>query len=235
MSAVVILKEVGSTEGIECNNGEGPDEEWREKHRLGQIVSEISSGIKRRFWIGVYSVFIFIFCALFLGAVVVGFNDGETMGEILSTEHIYPGSETLQYASCQLGRGFSTPAGTKNSLADFAFMAGLAYVNETVTNSSLATWFGKDGKVLDGAINHVTEVALFRNTTAEYAKSPVNYRLIGFPSQNVGVVSVRGTANSWDLLTDAQLWSSAILAQWVRALLPLGTIVAVKTSSLFLI
>jgi hypothetical protein len=34
--------------------------------------------------------------------------------------------------------------------------------------------------------------------------------------------AVRGTTNSWDALTDAQLWSGAILMQLLRFFLPAG-------------
>lgn len=38
------------------------------------------------------------------------------------------------------------------------------------------------------------------------------------------IVAIRGTSNGWDALTDAQLWSAAALAQYVRGLLPVGAI-----------
>lgn len=37
-------------------------------------------------------------------------------------------------------------------------------------------------------------------------------------------MSIRGTQNAWDMLTDAQLWSAAAMMQMHRELLPLGTI-----------
>ncbi len=58
---------------------------------------------------------------------------------------------------------------------------------------------------------------------AENGESSVTYKFVGFPTQNLGVVAIRGTSNSWDALTDAQLWSSAALSQYIRAVLPLGS------------
>ena len=51
----------------------------------------------------------------------------------------------------------------------------------------------------------------------------VSYKFLGFPKRNVGVVAIRGTYSVLDTLIDAQLWGSVALAQYIRAILPLGS------------
>lgn len=234
-SSVVVLQDLGSLDGMELNNtNEDPDEEWREKHRLGQIISEISSGVKRKFWMSLYAFFIVVFCAIFMSAVALGSNDGKPIGQDMSENHEYLGSGDLQYSSCQLGQGIVTPAGLENSLVDFTFLATVAYEDPSATEVSLGKWFRADEDVAngddtgtDGVIDHQDIVNDFKKKyEAENGESAVTYKFIGFPGESgkrLGVVTIRGTSNSWDALTDAQLWSSAALAQYIRAILPLGT------------
>lgn len=54
--------------------------------------------------------------------------------------------------------------------------------------------------------------------------SAVFFKLFSFPAANYAYVSIRGTTNNWDLLTDAQLWSAAALMQMLREMLPFGAI-----------
>lgn len=58
----------------------------------------------------------------------------------------------------------------------------------------------------------------------ENGVSSVSYKPFNFPDQDLHIVAVRGTSNSWDALTDAQLWSSAALVQYIRAILPVGAL-----------
>lgn len=118
-----------------------------------------------------------------------------------------------------------TPAGTDRSLADFTFLSAVAYRSPLVTGDLLDTWFKANSNMT--VIDHQDVVDLFKaNDAKQYGESPVEYKFLGFPSRDVGVVAIRGTSNAWDALTDAQLWSSASLAQWIRAALPLGNLLS---------
>jgi lipase ATG15 len=128
---------------------------------------------------------------------------------------------------------------------DFAFLAGLAYRSENLTQSQLDGWF-------QGEAEDRQDVVTQWRTTVN--NSQVSMKLISFPGQsNFSYVSstwsctprcfvsslfvclislahryvhcqVRGTTNSWDALTDAQLWSGAILMQILRFFLPAGEV-----------
>jgi len=74
--------------------------------------------------------------------------------------------------------------------------------------------------IIENLASNVTEFK--RSYQSENGSSSVLYKLFDFPDQELKVVAVRGTSNSWDALTDAQLWSSAALSQYLRAILPLG-------------
>ncbi len=122
--------------------------------------------------------------------------------------------------------GISTRMGLQTSLADFSFLSIVAYEDRDTTKASLDTWFGSDmGDTSSAnAIDHQDIVEQFQAVYDErkHGRSAVTYKLIGFPDQNVGVVSIRGTSNGWDAFTNAQLWSSAALTQGIRSILPLG-------------
>lgn len=230
-NSTIAVQEYGTLDGIELDNkltdssAAAKDEEWREKHRLGLILSQISSGRKNDFWMSVFFFFIVAFCGLFMSAVYVGANDGASEGLSFTDKFHYPGTGTLEYTSCQLGGGIFPPASTDHSLADFAFLSSAAYLAPDVADASLKDWFAEVG-----SITEVEEdvVAAFRDIYEKAnGKSPVQYKFFGFPDAfdglGVGVVSIRGTSNGWDALSDVQLWSAAALGQWIRAIMPVGS------------
>ena len=103
---------------------------------------------------------------------------------------------------------------------DFIFLAGLAYrTTPEITQQELDSWFGQGGAVNQG------EIVSQWKTDAE---SEVYFKMVTIPTDGGGddfaYVTIRGTSNPWDMLTDAQLWSAAVLMQGLRELLPIGVI-----------
>ena len=218
-SAPAVLRELGSLDGIEVNNKnlDGMSE-WREKHRLSKIVSEISVGKRSSFWTKVFLFFVLTFCAIFLSAVALGTDEGasDKITFLPATEFFYEGSGSLNYASCSMGRNIDTPDGSiEHSLADFTFLSTVAYLDDDSAETALAEWF--NGIPVENFSSNVTDFKLAYNNDS----SAVSYKHLGFDN-GLNIVAVRGTSNAWDALTDAQLWSMAALAQYVRALMPLG-------------
>jgi lipase ATG15 len=100
---------------------------------------------------------------------------------------------------------------------DYAYLAGLAYRGVNATQSELDGWFG-EGVAVDNS-------EVVREWKRNERDSEVSFKLISFPTRgNFSYVSIRGTSNNWDMLTDAQLWSAAFLMQGLRELLPLGKV-----------
>lgn len=218
LNAIVALEQLGSLEGLEMDN-EDRELNWRERYRLGKVVDDISSSNKNTFWLWVFSFFILAFLLIFVTAIVVGSGAGDVGGTKVTHDFSYEGTGDLQYSSCRLGQGITNPAGNTNSLVDFSYISGVAYNDPKYTKTDLDNWFGSEA----GVIDHQDIVEDF---TTRYKKthptSAVTYKLLGFPETDVGVVAIRGTNNALDALSDAQLWSSAALAQWIRAIVPLG-------------
>ena len=102
---------------------------------------------------------------------------------------------------------------------DFAFLAGLAYRGRgNITQTELDGWF--DGRAVDR-----DDIVEEWRSRVEDEDSAVSFKLVTFPeNNNFAYVLIRGTTNNWDMLTDAQLWSAALLMQGLRELLPLGII-----------
>ena len=95
-------------------------------------------------------------------------------------------------------------------------MATLAYTSEELTQPGLNAWFGEGV-----AVERTDIVDEFR---AEYDadNAAVFFKLFEFPDIGLGVISIRGTSNNWDMLADSQLWSAAALMQGIRFILPAG-------------
>lgn len=217
-NAPACLQELGSLDGIEVNNKDKSRRaEWREKHRLGKILNEISAGRRSNFWIKVFIFFSFALCAISLAAIILGWNEGSEIQLTFANqrEFFYEGSGTLNYASCTLTNNIKSPDGDKTSLADFAFLSAIASYKDDVVDEALPLWF--EGEVLN-------QDFIVKDFKDDYIKTtlPVVYKLFNFPGSQMNIVSIRGTSNAWDALADAQLWLGAVLFQVVRAFVPMG-------------
>lgn len=151
-----------------------------------------------------------------------GSDSGSQEAATYTTKFEYPGSGNLEYTSCSVGGDITTPDNANTALADFAFLAAIAYEAPDITNTTLQEWFDPTDTESEVAIDHQDVVDAFKaEYEAKNGASAVTYKLLGFPNTGVGIVTIRGTSNGWDALADAQLWSSAAIAQWLRALVPL--------------
>jgi lipase ATG15 len=199
---------------------EQKEADWREKNRLSKIVGRISQGPRRDTWIMVIGTFVLIFLFLFLSAFAGGSNSGAEVNtsNILHDFRYVPEEGSFHYPTCSLTSEFSIPGSNATTLADYAYLAGIAYTAPESMPDVLNAWFG-DGVAYDD----YDAVTKFRSSLK--SESAVHYKLITFKADpNFAVVTIRGTNNGWDMISDAQLWSASFLAQAVRALLPFGEI-----------
>jgi len=202
--------------------GDTAREKWKNRSRLHDVVMNVSRSRSRVAWNAVLSAFIFIFLALFLGAVG---QHGDTSSEQQFTylsDFRYEQKDDLRYPTCVLGKELEGGPSTR-SMADYAYLAGVAYRDTSITQNELNQWFGTDV-----AVDLADVVTRYRHRNSQ-SDSAVSYKLISFPnSTNEGessaVVCIRGTTNAWDMFADAQLWSAAACMQFLRAILPIGEI-----------
>jgi lipase ATG15 len=204
-------------------DGATEQELWKNQARLSEIVGNITRGRSRNAWMAVLGGFSFVFVALFLGAV--GAQEENTAADQpyeYLPDFTYLQKDSLQYPTCELTSDLGESPLT--SMADYAFLAGLAYRDVEGTQGALDGWFGlSDINATDR--NDVVEMWRADNDV----QASVSFKLVTVPGDdgNVGdyaYVLIRGTQNNWDMLTDVQLWGAAALMQALRALLPLGEI-----------
>lgn len=87
-----------------------------------------------------------------------------------------------------------------------------------MTQPQLDGWF--NGSAVDN-----NDVVDFFKTNITATQSQASFKLVSFPENgNFSYVLIRGTTNPWDALTDAELWSAALLFQVHRMVLPIGEI-----------
>lgn len=197
------------------------EEKWRHKNRLSKIVGRISEGDRRDMWTRIMGLLAVMFLFLFLTAFAVGSNNGgaKDASNLLHDFEYVPKGDTLKYPTCDMTPEFEIPGTNSDVMADYAYMAGIAYTAPDSMPEMLDAWFGKGV-----AFDNTNLVEKFRKSEA--SESAVHYKLITFPDTNpdFAVVTIRGTNNGWDVISDAQLWSASYLAQIVRSFLPFGHI-----------
>ena len=82
-------------------------------------------------------------------------------------------------------------------------MATLAYTSEELTQPGLDAWFG------EGVARDRTDIVDEFRAEYDANNAAVFFKLFEFPDIGLGVISIRGTSNNWDMLADSQLWSAA--------------------------
>jgi len=231
----VLLKElgtidmIGETESQRGRKGLYVDRRWRAKSRVASIMLNVSRGPARDAWI-----FVFLFLAIFIIIfAVAALNTGETTTSTSGSSSNSSSFETsmvilprnafryepqpnLMYPTCLLAKGLELPSGNATGLADYAFLAALAYQPQDLFEEKLDRWFAPGT-----AVSETRFVAEFRSEVAGGAAA-VSYDLVNFDSGALGVVVVRGSTTAWEWLTDAQLWSGALIAGGLRLLMPFG-------------
>mmetsp|Transcript_1011 Transcript_1011/g.1192 ORF Transcript_1011/g.1192 Transcript_1011/m.1192 type:complete len:321 (-) Transcript_1011:185-1147(-) len=128
----------------------------------------------------------------------------------------------MRYPTCDIGNNehqFSSNFDRPTYIADYIYLSEVAYKNTDITQTHLDDWFGS-GK----AVDEKDIVENYKNSLPGYTLVSLKFITFSNLSEKVGIVSVRGTSDPWDAITDLQIWSPAILSQWVRAIIPLGSV-----------
>ncbi|GKZ00654.1 hypothetical protein MPSEU_001017600 [Mayamaea pseudoterrestris] len=219
-NAAIVLEETGNLDMIDDQQKNLSDRaKWREASRLSAIIGNITRGRSRGPWMAVLGVFGFIVVGLFAGALgteqVVNAETTSKTSYVYLPDFHYEQQDSLQYPTCQLSNDLGLSPLTK--MVDYAYLAGVAYRDVGATQAELDGWF--NGTALDN------NALVKKYRAAVNLTSEVSFKLITFPDKgNFAFVSIRGTQNNWDMLTDVQLWSAAKLMQVLREALPFGSI-----------
>jgi lipase ATG15 len=215
-NAAIVLEETGTLDLVDGEKGSR--RHWQNMSRLSTIVTKVTRSRARTTWMGILCFFLVAFLGL-LGSAVT--QEGDTSSDFEFTylsDFEYVQQDDLMYPTCSFGKGLESLGNLTTDMADYAYLAALAYRDPTITQNELNQWFG-DGIALDNQ----TYVDDYRAGIDD--RTAVSYKLITFPAAgNLAMVCIRGTTNAWDALTDAQLWAAAAVFQGLRGLLPLGDI-----------
>lgn len=168
-------------------------------------------------------MFCSIFLGLFSGAVVRG-SEEEVHGYTATSEEstltyvknfFYEHQDELRYPACRLPDLGKSPL---VNMVDFAYLAGHAYRGVKGSQQEL------DGFFQDKLVDREDLVRWYHSNLQ--VKSRVSFKLITTQTRHgtFAYVAIRGTTNTWDLMTDACLWSPSMLMQALRAILPFGSI-----------
>ncbi|GBG33299.1 Hypothetical Protein FCC1311_034351 [Hondaea fermentalgiana] len=120
---------------------------------------------------------------------------------------------------------FAAIAEAKLTTLDFVFLSDLAYSHAQTSQQQLDRWFGPK------AVRYIPPDK-YDQYAAPRLSSAV-FKLLHIPSRAAGgdggdrevfLVTVRGTINTYDLLSDMQIWFPAMLFQWLRFVLPFGAV-----------
>ncbi|KAL7556733.1 hypothetical protein ACA910_005158 [Epithemia clementina (nom. ined.)] len=195
---------------------------WNEQSRLYQILTHVTQGPSRTLWINVFVLLVFGVALFTLGALSQSAEDSVSdADEIIllpRNNYSYPPQPNLPYPTCALAKGLGLPGGNATALADYAFLAVMAYQPPGTFQDKLDQWFGP--RVAKDELGIVLE---FRQRV-QGGNAAVSYHLVTFPEAGGAVLVVRGSTTAWEWLTDAQLWSGAAIAQAVRGLMPIGEV-----------
>jgi lipase ATG15 len=215
INAAVVIEETGNMDLV---GGHTEEEKWERKSRLNEIVEAITVGKARKVWTSILGVGGFAVLAIFLGAVGQSTENTDTETLTYLQNFSYPSLlDDMRYPTCTLS-GMTGGFGANTTLADYAFLASIAYRPENLTQPALDAWFG-DIEVID----EQDIVDDFRERK-DPDDSAVFFKLVSFPKLSLAVIMIRGTSTQWDMLADMQLWSAAALMQGLRAILPVGEI-----------
>jgi hypothetical protein len=139
INVVVAIEETGNMDLVD---GVDEAERWAEKSRLSGIVEKITKDSSRSVWVAVLVSFGFMFITLFLGAIgTTSTEAAQTLQYIYLDDFYYPPMpDDMRYPTCTLEK-LNDKFPPNSTLADYAYLAGLAYKSIEITQCELDGWF----------------------------------------------------------------------------------------------
>lgn len=196
-----------------------------QKAKLAKLVGEVNNRGTVRGWMSFFGSLMILVGTFSLAAyqeAIEGFDYKVKVPEdepFFAENFYYPPQPKLPYPTCTIAKHFSLLEAAQDSqLLDIAYLAVISFSAPDESKRLLRMWFGED-QVID-EYEFVNDWRVLTDRTAG-----VSFKLFSFPNNpGVGVVSIRGSESLLDWVVDVQIWLGAALAQYVRALIPLGWI-----------
>jgi len=201
---------------------ENEDRDLENKAFIANIVERLTRSRVTGYWIRGFAFLFVAFAFLFYAASTQGifsfYMGSQKWTEIVHAEGFsWDPQPQLPYPVCEFQKGFTFPGQQSSSLANYAFLATLAFSSPEEAQPLLDQWFGS-GTVIDD----YEYVENYRISTG-MENHPVTYKLFTFPDDPTsGIVSIRGSETDWNWISDIQLWMGGVFAQFIKHFNPLG-------------
>ena len=194
INLLVVVEETGELDRVTGATGKI---RWHKQSRLNVLIKAISYNKSRFFWqvifLGVGAIWVLLFVSAAPSSTASIRTDQFTFVDSFSWT---PVSKDVRYETCE----FTKPStfGENATLADYALLALLPYKEDATALSELGGWFQGVNVTED-----LETVNAFRKRNG-VERSAVFFRLFRFRLDNGldrGVISIRGTATAWDLVS----------------------------------
>jgi len=194
--------------------------------RLNTITTKVTRSPLRNVWTGILVTILLGIVMLSALSIFKGRSDGDDYYFTYLPQFEYKLQEgtPVPYASCASAGILNTNNDTRQmrSLADYSYLASLAYVKDDRIETELNQWFNSSSG--ESAVFEKTVVDNFKLKNITENKDIAVYKLITFPSEKEAIVTIRGSSDSIDWMVDAKMWLGALLMQWLRFFMPMGYI-----------
>eukprot|EP00980_Cylindrotheca_fusiformis_P027940 scaffold22570_cov109-Cylindrotheca_fusiformis.AAC.3 len=211
---------------MDAVGGETDEDDWENKARLNEIVTNISSNRSYKWWRSLVAILGLAFIAIFLWAFSGGVleSNAERLTYLPPNDFYYPAvSNDMRYPTCRMS-SLEGSLANSSSLLDYTWLARAPYVTTDSLQQDLDTWFHQ----IPGVEDLQEMVDDFRAKEDPNAKIAVTLKLVSVPdpltNKTTAIILIRGTVNQWDMLANAELWGAAALMQVLRFVIPLGEI-----------
>jgi lipase ATG15 len=193
------------------------DRKLKNQALVATIIKRVTRSKATGNWIAVFFLLFFCVFAGFLMASTEESFDYKVKGVVFADDFYYEQQPFLPYPTCSVQKGFAFPGLASAALADYSFLATMAFAGPEEAQRLLDQWFGENQ-----VIDDYEYVASYREATGTQSH-PVSYKLFTIASlPDSAVISIRGSESMWDWMVDIQLWAGGVLAQFTKAINPFG-------------
>merc|ERR1719428_2205127 len=164
-NAAIVIEETGKMDLVDGEKGSLYH--WQNMSRLNTIVGKVTRSPARNIWTGVLITLLLVFVSMGMMTVTSEATFGSNRFLTYLPEFEYEQQNDVPYPTCSSAGNFNKRNGTNRethqlrSMADYSFLASLAYANDNITQRELDQWFNLSE--IRAVFDH-TAVSTFRRT-----------------------------------------------------------------------